>query len=201
MEGLSCLSRSCQLMLVALCEGNWCSGGEKGERPGGGRLQLFRPNADTCEHLATINLPPDLWFVDYSSLAIREDRIAVLSQQRSALWVGVLRPRSWEIADRGTCYYLPRDEEGHQQYSTAKGVSWLDDDHLVAGVRPRPEGPLPDEASEGTSLRAELDWLGPSTQISQDHSVQEGCGEQMVRLPVPPASSSSARRWLDPASV
>jgi hypothetical protein len=131
MEGLGCLSREGELTLVALCEGNWCSGGEKGERPGGGRLQLFRPNADTCEHLATISLPPDLWFVDYSSVATRGDTIAVLSQQSSALWVGAFRPGSWAIADRGRCYYLPRDEEGHQQYSTAEGVSWLDDDHLV----------------------------------------------------------------------
>ena len=53
-------------------------------------------------------------------------------------------------------YYLPRDEEGHQQYSTAEGVSWLDDDHLVVVSDRAPEGPLPDEASEGTSLRASL---------------------------------------------
>jgi hypothetical protein len=131
MEGLSCLSREGELTLVALCEGNWCSGGEKSEQPGGGRLQLFRPDAHACEHLGTINLPQDLWFVDYSSVAVRGDKIAILSQQSAALWVGTFRSDSWAIADDGRCYDLPRDEEGHKQYGTAEGVSWLDDDHLV----------------------------------------------------------------------
>jgi hypothetical protein len=131
MEGLTCFSREGELTLVALCEGNWCSGGKKGERPGGGRLQLFRPSAGDCEHLGTINLPPDLWFVDYSSVAIRGDRIAVLSQQSAALWVGAFRPGSWAIADHGSSYYLPHNKEGDRQYGTAEGVSWLDEDRLV----------------------------------------------------------------------
>jgi len=131
MEGLSCLNRAGELTLVALCEGNWCSGGKEGERPGGGRLQLFRPAPGDCEHLGTINLPPNLWFVDYSSVAIRGDKIAVLSQQSAALWIGEFRPESWAIADHGSYYGLPRDKGGNKQYGTAEGLSWLDEDHLV----------------------------------------------------------------------
>jgi hypothetical protein len=64
-------------------------------------------------------------------VAIRGDRIAVLSQRSSALWVGTFSPGSWEIADDDTCYNLPRDEKGRIQYATAEGVSWLDNNHLV----------------------------------------------------------------------
>ena len=131
MEGLTCASRGGEHTLVALCEGNRCRGGREGERPGGGRLQLFRPGADSCEHLATVRLPSRVPFIDYSSLAVHGDRIAVLSQQSSALWVGAFRPGSWEFADHGTCYDLPRDPEGHIQYGTAEGVSWLADDRLA----------------------------------------------------------------------
>ena len=131
MEGLTCVSRAGKLTLVALCEGNRCRGGREGERPGGGRLQLFRPAADTCEHLATVRLPSRVPFIDYSSLAVDGDRIAVLSQQSSALWVGAFRPGSWEFADHGTCYDLPREGDGRIQYGTAEGVSWLADDRLT----------------------------------------------------------------------
>jgi hypothetical protein len=131
MEGLTCVSRGGELTLVALCEGNRCRGGREGERPGGGRLQLFRPAADTCEHLATVRLPTRVPFIDYSSLAVHGDRIAVLSQRSSALWVGAFRPGSWEFADDGTCYHLPRDAAGRIQYGTAEGVSWLADNRLA----------------------------------------------------------------------
>ena len=131
MEGLTCVSRGGTLTLVALCEGNRCRGGREGERPGGGRLQLFRPGADSCEHLATVRLPSRVPFIDYSSLAVHGDRIAVLSQRSSALWVGAFRPGSWEFADQGTCYHLPRDPQGRIQYGTAEGVSWLADNRLA----------------------------------------------------------------------
>jgi hypothetical protein len=131
MEGLTCVSRAGELTLVALCEGNRCRGGREGERPGGGRLQLFRPAAETYEHLATVRLPTQVPFIDYSSLAVRGDRIAVLSQQSSALWVGEFRSRTWEFVDHGTCYHLPRDDDGRIQYGTAEGVSWLDDDRVA----------------------------------------------------------------------
>jgi hypothetical protein len=131
MEGLTCLARDGELTLVALCEGNRCRGGREGMRPGGGRLQLFRPAAGICAHVGTIDLPAHLWFIDYSSVAVRGDRVAVLSQRSSALWVGDFRPGSWEIADHGRCLNFPRDDDGNIQYRTAEGLSWLDDDHLV----------------------------------------------------------------------
>jgi hypothetical protein len=131
MEGLACITRDGELTLVALCEGNRCRGGREGRRPGGGRLQLFRPAAEICAHVGTVDLPTHLWFVDFSSVAVRDNRLAVLSQRSSALWVGAFRSGSWEIVDHGQCFNFPRDDEGNVQYRTAEGLSWLDDDHLV----------------------------------------------------------------------
>jgi hypothetical protein len=131
MEGLTFATRDGQPTLVALCEGNFCLGGAAGKQPGGGRIQLFRPGAVICDRVGTIELPTHLRFEDYSSVAMRGDQIAVLSQESSALWVGTFRPGSWEIVDHGMGYDLPRDKNGRVQYGNAEGVSWLDDDNLV----------------------------------------------------------------------
>jgi len=131
MEGLTFARRDGQVCLLALCEGNRCRGGNVGEQPGGGRIQLFRPGQDTCPHAGTIKLPPQLWFTDYSSVAVHGDRIAVLSQRSSALWVGAFTPATWDLADAGATYEFPRDPDGRIVYGTVEGVSWLDDDHVV----------------------------------------------------------------------
>ena len=131
MEGLTCARRDGELYLLALCEGNRCRGGSAGEQPGGGRIQLFRTGHGTHPHAGTIKLPPQLWFTDYSSVAVHGDRIAVISQRSSALWVGAFTPGSWDLADVGATYEFPRDPDGHVVYGTVEGVSWLDDDHVV----------------------------------------------------------------------
>jgi len=131
MEGLTFAHRDGQAYLLALCEGNRCRGGNAGERPGGGRVQLFRPGQHPYPRAGTIKLPPQLWFIDYSSLAMRGDRIAVLSQRSSALWVGAFTPGTWDLADAGATYEFPRDPDGHIVYGTVEGVSWLDDGHVV----------------------------------------------------------------------
>ncbi|HZM67588.1 MAG TPA: hypothetical protein VFC16_14945 [Nakamurella sp.] len=130
-EGLTCAQRDGQVFLLALCEGNRCRGGDAGEQPGGGRMQLFRPDQHACPHAGTIDLPPQLWFIDYSSLAVHGDRIAVISQRSSALWVGSFTPGTWDLVDAGNSYEFPRDPDGHTIYGTVEGVSWLDDDHVV----------------------------------------------------------------------
>ena len=131
MEGLTCANRDGEVYLLALCEGNRCRGGDAGEQPGGGRIQLFRPDQHASPHAGTIDLPPQLWFIDYSSLAVHGDRIAVISQRSSALWVGAFTPDTWDLVDTGATYEFPRDPDDHIIYGTVEGVSWLDDDHVV----------------------------------------------------------------------
>lgn len=59
------------------------------------------------------------------------DRIAVVYQVSSALWVGDLTPSGWEVTGAGMSYALPRDADGGIRYGTAEGVSWLAPDQVV----------------------------------------------------------------------
>ncbi|MEU4996232.1 hypothetical protein [Streptomyces sp. NPDC021622] len=131
MEGLEWVERSGTGYLLGLCEGNRCAGGKEGRRPGGGRIQVFRHGGKQWDHKATIRLPASLPFEDYSSVSVRDDgRIAVLSQASSALWVGRLSTKKWQV-DEGTVYRLPTDSKGRTVYGNPEGVSWVSADHVV----------------------------------------------------------------------
>ena len=131
MEGLTCVSLGDELYLLALCEGNRCRGGSAGREPGGGRVQVFGRQRQGWDHVATIRLPELLPFHDYSSVAVAGGRIAVLSQESSALWLGTLHAPAWEVADDGVIYRFPVDSEGKTVYGNAEGVAWLSTDRVV----------------------------------------------------------------------
>jgi hypothetical protein len=131
LEGLTCLRRQGRTYLLGLCEGNWCRDGEEGRRPGGGRVQVFERGLRNWDRVATIRLPATLGFEDFSSLAVAGDRLAVLSQSSSALWVGRLPPSGWEVAGDGAVWELPPGPDGRTVYCNAEGVSWLSADTVV----------------------------------------------------------------------
>jgi len=131
LEGLTCVHRDGQTYLLGLCEGNRCRGGKEGEIPGGGRVHVFQRGDRQWERVGKIRLPETVLFVDYSGIAVAGDRIAVISQMSSALWVGQLAPSGWEVTGAGTCYALPRGADGGIVYGTAEGVSWMAPDQLV----------------------------------------------------------------------
>jgi hypothetical protein len=131
LEGLTCVRRDEESFLLALCEGNRGEGGDVGRTPGEGRIQIFRKGRHHWHRVGTIELPKTLWFIDYSGISVVGDRMAVVSQVSSALWIGRLLPSSWEIADEGTIYTFPRDEEGEIVYCTIEGVSWIANDQVV----------------------------------------------------------------------
>ena len=142
LEGLSCVRRDGSVYLLALCEGNRCRGGEEGRRPGGGRVHVFVEGPDRWEREHTIRLPAGLHFTDYSSISVSGDRVAVVSQDSSALWVGRLSPSSWDLLDAGQTYSFPRDPHGRTLYGTVEGVSWLaDDEVVVVSDRAKPTQP------------------------------------------------------------
>src|SRR4051812_32481087 len=147
LEGLSCIVRAGEVFLLGLCEGNRCKGGKAGRRPGGGRIHVFRRGSLVWKRDATIHLPKDLDFVDYASVAVRGDRIAVVSQSSSALWVGTLATTGFAVEDSGTTYEFPRDAGHRVVYGTVEGVSWLTDDRLVM-VSDRAEGNTPARAKD-----------------------------------------------------
>jgi len=131
LEGLTCVHREGRTYLLGLCEGNRCRDGAEGRRPGGGRVQVFERGRRHWDRVATIRLPATLPFEDFSSLTVAGDRLAVLSQASSALWVGRLRTASWEVAGEGAVFEFPPDPEGRAVYCNVEGVSWLSADTVV----------------------------------------------------------------------
>jgi hypothetical protein len=131
LEGLTCVNRAGRAYLLGLCEGNLCLAGAAGRRPGGGRIQVFERSAQAWDHVDTLRLPASLWFEDFSSVALTGDRLCVISQESSALWVGRLAPSAWQVLGEGTVYRFPRNDDGKTIYCNLEGVSWLSADEVV----------------------------------------------------------------------
>ena len=131
MEGLSAVRVGGRDFLLALCEGNGCRGGRKGKKPGNGRIHVLRRVGRGWKSMAKIALPPSVKFEDYSAVSLRGNKIAVISQQDSRLWIGTLRTRDWTITGRGTTYDFPRTKTGKHKYCTLEGLCWLDARNFV----------------------------------------------------------------------
>ena len=130
LEGLSCIQRDGETFLLGLCEGNRCRAGIAGRTPGGGRIHVFALRRGRWKAVAKIKLPKGVDFVDYASVALSGDRIAVLSQSSAAVWIGTMTPAGFDIVDGGTIYEFPRDAAGTVIYCNVEGVSWAGG-HLV----------------------------------------------------------------------
>ena len=130
-EGLSAVRWRGQDYLLALCEGNRCRAGRAGRKPGGGRIHVLQRSGTLWKPVARIKLPRTVKFEDYSAVALRGRRLAVLSQQSSRLWIGTLRFGDWTIADEGKTYEFPRTKKGKIKYRTLEGLCWLTDRSFV----------------------------------------------------------------------
>ena len=136
LEGLTCVHRGGRLHLLALSEGNGGRGGRRGRRPGDGVVHVLVEEAGAWAVAGRIHLPAGLPFVDHSGISVHGDRIAVVSQESSALWVGRLDPGSWRVAGGGRVHPFPRDRRGRLLYGTVEGVTWVDE-RTVAAVSDR----------------------------------------------------------------
>jgi len=125
--------------LMGLCEGNYCSGGKEGRIPGHGRIIVTKYNEandeEDCswEVVKEIHIPKAAYFQDYSGIAFRGDRVAVISQENSAVYVTYF---DWEKLDfapeKGeTIYNFPRSVDREYIYCNVEGIEWLDDYRLV----------------------------------------------------------------------
>ena len=130
-EGLSAVRWRGQDFLLALCEGNRCRAGRAGRKPGGGRIHVLQCSGTLWRPVARIKLPRSVRFEDYSAVALRGNRIAVISQQSSKLWIGRLRFGEWTIANEGRIYDFPRTKKGKIKYRTLEGLCWLTDRSFV----------------------------------------------------------------------
>lgn len=131
MEGLAAVRWRGHDYLLGLCEGNGGHGGRKGKKGGRGLIHVLRRKGTTWISEATIELPRQVKFEDYSAVALRGQQIAVLSQQSSRLWIGTLRFHDWTITKRGTIYDFPRSRKGKRRYRTLEGASWTSANTLV----------------------------------------------------------------------
>jgi hypothetical protein len=132
MEGLECVHRQGQPYLLGLCEGNHCRGGRRGRHPGGGRIQIFRREKGSWDHEDTIKLPEGLPFENYSSLSINGNKMAVVSSDASALWLGELLEDQWAVSGEGMLYRFPLTKKSNVAYCAIDGIAWLDDETFAA---------------------------------------------------------------------
>jgi len=130
-EGLSAIRWKGKDYLLALCEGNRCKAGKPGRKGGGGRIQVLARKGRGWSPVAGIKLPKSVMFEDYSAVALRGDRIAVISQMTSRLWIGKLRRDTWSIAGQGRVYDFPRTKRGNPKYCTLEGLCWLSNTRFV----------------------------------------------------------------------
>lgn len=122
-EGLAHARHQGREYLYALREANWRSSGARR-----GRIDVFVRTPGRWKESHRIALPIDARFEDYSALAIRDRRIAVVSQQSARLWVGELDVRAQMVVrGSGAVYRFPG-----KNYRNVEGIAWLTNDTLVA---------------------------------------------------------------------
>ncbi|UCH49844.1 MAG: hypothetical protein JSU95_08815 [Betaproteobacteria bacterium] len=122
-EGLAHLWRGKKEYLLAMCEGNLCTAATEG----GGRIQVFvRTKEENWQWTHQIALPDAAEFEDYAAISFHGDRLAVVSQASSRLWIGDIDRTAHAFAGDGITYRFP--DKG---YCNVEGVDWLSDDLLV----------------------------------------------------------------------
>jgi hypothetical protein len=130
-EGLASVQRGGHHYLLALCEGNKCRDSHTKRKRGQGRIHVLEQRRGLWKAVARIKLPKAVAFKDYADVALDGDRLAVVSQESSRVWIGRMRRGEWAISGKGRVYDLPRTKKGKKRYFTTEGISWLSPRTLV----------------------------------------------------------------------
>ena len=190
--------------ILALCEGNECQGGDKGRKPGGGRVQLFEKRKKHWSHSRTIALPDTLPFVDYSGMSIDDGCVAIVSQVNSMLWVGRFDEAGWTWHDAGRLYAFPRSDDGAIRYGNIEGVAWITRTRVVTvsdrarrSISPRAS---PIKINQSIFLTFPNSMAGTrriaaETQCAMEPIREEPGGPGTAELHVCGASWSRCTRW------
>jgi len=124
--------------MLGLCEGNYCVGGSQGKDPGNGRIVVSQLEflADGCvwKPQKTIHIPTSADFQDYSGMAFNHatKKIAILSQENAAVWIGDFDIEKVDFAsENGKIYHLPRSDTCKTIFCNAEGIQWLDNYRLL----------------------------------------------------------------------
>jgi len=131
LEGAAVVHKGDHSFLFGLCEGRGCNSDDSKNADGRGMIQVFEKTVDKWEYLAPVLLPVEADFRDFSDLAIRGDRVAVVSQKSSKLWIGKLVPHldSWKLIHEDI-YSFPK-KKNKSLYCNVEGVDWITDSQLV----------------------------------------------------------------------
>lgn len=139
-EGLTHVHRDGEDYLLALMEGNDGRDRKAGRERGKGRIEIFRRSKGKYRPAGRIDLPERAFFADYAGIDVRDDRVVVISQASAQLWVGTLKPDTFEFIDEGRSFRFPEDGST-TRYPVMEGVAWLDTQRVVV-VSDRPNAPL-----------------------------------------------------------
>jgi len=131
LRGIAAIWRADQLSILAICKDNNCRGGKEGQTPGGGQIHVFQPEAGMWGRKESIRLPKDLPFRDFVSLEVRGNRLVILSQASSAIWIGTLQDSGWGFIDDGIIYDLPLGKKDKVRYCSVEGIAWVDDNRVA----------------------------------------------------------------------
>ncbi len=124
LEGLSWVNRGGTDFLLVLHEKT-------------GAIYPCRPGSKQWKPEVPLHLPPSVQFEDYSCIDIKENLIAVASQESAKLWVGQLHDSGWGFVDEGKVYTFP------DYYCNIEGVAWLSSSRIVT-VSDKAKRELPD---------------------------------------------------------
>lgn len=114
--------------LLVLCEANGC--GRPGPAAEHGLIKSLRHEPGSWVTETTLELPAQAAFDDYSDLALLPEgdgrhRLAVLSQESAAVWIGVLTTKPLALSSPGIVYGFPK-AAGKTQYCSLEGIAFLD---------------------------------------------------------------------------
>lgn len=135
------------LIILGLCEGNHCSESRKNDRGHGRLVAMKKVIADdgSCEWKTnkTIKIPKSAFFLDYSDITMDENgRVAISSQENSAIWVGQLKGISADgkadidslefDEEKGQIFHFPKNDQCVTVYCNIEGIHWINEEMLIA---------------------------------------------------------------------
>jgi len=139
-----------EFYLVGLCEGNYCTEGDKGKEKGNGRIVISEKKTAkgayygcVWETKKVIKIPSTADFMDYSAIAMKPDGTTVItSQENSQLWIGKFKltgaggtldlDNAGFVESEFEVYDFPRDTNCEVNYCNVEGIHWVTDTLLVA---------------------------------------------------------------------
>jgi hypothetical protein len=145
-EGLAWVRAAGDDYLLGLCEGNFCQ--DDNINIGNGKLRVMRQQNGAWVTTTTLDIPAEARFRDYSDIALRENgdgtyKVAIVSQESSALWLGTLATSpSFAFTGQGAAYAFPKAADGSVVYCNIEGVTFMSDT-LFAMVSDESDGSTP----------------------------------------------------------